>query len=64
MSASISEDVSLSYCLLPFEDLNVKLEKANQAAIVTRLTTLGPGYFCVLNLLKTACLICLWQGIK
>lgn len=49
MSASISEDVSLLYCFLPFEDLNVKLEKANEAAIVTMLTTLEPGYFWFLS---------------
>jgi len=37
-STSITEDVNFSYCFLSLEDLNVKLEKANQAAIVTRLT--------------------------
>lgn len=58
MSASISEDVNLLYCFLPVEDLNVKLEKANQAATGTGLTILGPGYFCFcfLDLTAKGCL--------
>ena len=58
-SASITEDVNFSYCFLSLEDLNVKLEKANQAAIVTRLNR---GQ--MISFLKTASLTCLQQGIK
>lgn len=65
MSASISEDVSLLYCFLPFEDLNVTLEKANKAATVTMLTTLVPRYFCFLSfIVKDSLSYCLWQGVK
>lgn len=56
MFASVSKDVSPSSCFPPFEDLNVKLEKAKQAAIVTRPNTLGPGYFCFLSFIVKDCL--------
>ena len=61
-SASITEDVNFSYCFLSLEDLDVKLEKANQAAIVTRLTRgqMISGF----QILQTASLTCLQQGIK